>query len=302
MNRIGWTILMLGLLFIAQNSIQAQGCSDAGFCTLNSFKPGTSEQEYKNQFKVGFSYGGADNAINVWSTALEYNRQIGKLFSVDAKLTTLAQQGNDISENDLSDLYLNANVKLPSSLRFTAGVKIPLNDADKSLNSLALPMDYQSSLGTLDLILGLGTTIKKLELVVAYQQPLTQNRNNFLAEVYPATSPLRNFQSTRQFQRSADVLLRVSYPIKAGESLRITPSVLPIYHLANDKFTNVLGQQVEIDGSQGLTLNGNVYVDYQINPKNAFQVNIGMPFVVRKSRPDGLTRSFVLSLEYRFRF
>lgn len=302
MNRTRLTLFGIAFCFLSHAQLQAQGCSDAGFCTLNSFKPGTAEAEFKNQIKIGFNYGGADNAINVWGTAIEYNRQIGKGFSVDAKLTTLAQSGNDISENGLSDVYLNANVKLPANVRLTAGVKLPLNDADKSLNSLGLPMDYQSSLGTVDLILGAGTAIKKLELVLAYQQPLTQNRNNFLAEVYPATSPLRSFQSTRQFQRSADVLLRVSYPISAGEPLKITPSLLPIYHLANDKFTNALGQELEIDGSQGLTLNGNVFVDYQINPKNAFQVNVGMPFVVRKARPDGLTRSFVLSLEYRFRF
>jgi hypothetical protein len=77
---------------------------------------------------------------------------------------------------------------------------------------------------------------------------------------------------------------------------------LPIYHLSNDKYTNNLGIENEIKGSQGLTLNGNAYLDYEINNKNALQLNVGMPFVVRDARPDGLTRSFVVNLEYKVKF
>jgi hypothetical protein len=58
----------------------------------------------------------------------------------------------------------------------------------------------------------------------------------------------------------------------------------------------------EIKGSQGLTLNGNAYIDYEINSKNIIQLNLGMPFIVRDSRPDGLTRSFIANIEYRVKF
>ena len=77
---------------------------------------------------------------------------------------------------------------------------------------------------------------------------------------------------------------------------------MPIYHLANDKYSDTLGVEKSISGSQGLTLNGNAYFDYDINRKNALQLNIGVPFVVRKTRPDGLTRDLIVTLEYRIKF
>jgi hypothetical protein len=52
---------------------------------------------------------------------VEYNRQINDKFGVDAKLTTLAQNGNNISTFGLSDLFLNANYKANEKLKFTLG-------------------------------------------------------------------------------------------------------------------------------------------------------------------------------------
>ena len=77
---------------------------------------------------------------------------------------------------------------------------------------------------------------------------------------------------------------------------------MPIYHLTNDKYTDQLKVERAITGSQGLTLNGNIYIDYELNNKSAIQFNVGMPFVVRDKRPDGLTRSFIANLEYSVLF
>ena len=293
--------LVLSLIISYAN---AQGCSDAGFCTINSFKPNNTDTilENKNQIKIGVSFGSADNSVSAFGNYLEYNRQISNKFGIDAKLTSLSQSGNDISNFGLSDLYLNGNYKANDKLKLTLGLKIPLANGNKTKDNLALPMDYQSSIGTFDLIYGAGYEINKLQLVLAFQQPLSQNKNEFLAESYPINSKIRDFQSTNKFKRSSDVLLRVSYPVELGEKFRITSSLLPIYHLSNDKYTNNLGIENEIKGSQGLTLNGNVYVDYEINNRNALQLNIGIPFVVRDARPDGLTRSFVVNLEYKVKF
>ncbi|MBL7806122.1 MAG: hypothetical protein JNL02_20430 [Saprospiraceae bacterium] len=294
--------LIAALLLLSPDQSRGQGCSDAGFCTLNSFKPDAGTPAAANQIKIGGSFGGADNAISVVGGYLEYNRQFGDKFGLDAKLTALGQSGNDISAFGLSDLYVNANLSPRSDLHFTLGAKIPLADGNAANDNLPLPMDYQASLGTFDLIVGAGYDIGKLQLVVALQQPLTQNKNAFFAEDYPAGSPLRDIQTTNMFQRSGDVLLRVSYPFQLGQKLTLTPSLLPIYHLANDKFTDKQGNEIEIDGSQGLTFNGNLYFDYAISASSALQLNAGLPFVVRDARPDGLTRSFVANLEYRFKF
>ncbi|MBP9194975.1 MAG: hypothetical protein KBF57_09835, partial [Saprospiraceae bacterium] len=247
-------------------------------------------------------FGLADNSISVYGNYLEYYRQISGKLGLDVKLTSLGQQGNGISTFGLSDIFVNANYKLSERFKLTVGTKIPLSQANKKVNNLALPMDYQASLGTTDLVFGLGFEIKKIQLVAAIQQPLTQNNNAFLSADYPVNSELSKFQSTQQFVRSGDILLRVSYPLNISHKLTLTPSILPIYHLTNDKFTDEFNVIKEIQGSQGLTLNGNAYLDYELNSKSIIQLNVGVPFIVRDSRPDGLTRSFIANLEYRVKF
>jgi len=297
-------IFIIGFLFLVTEENYAQGCSDAGVCTIDSFKPHDHliNDEGKNTFKVGLNYGAADYDIAVFGTYLDYRRKVSDRLTLDAKLTTLSQSGNDISNFGLSDIYLNGNYKVGQNASLTLGFKVPLSDANAKENGLALPMDYQSSLGTFDLVLGFSYNIKSFQLLAAIQQPLTQNSNSFLSELYPESSPLSEFQSTNQFKRSGDVLIRASYPINIGGKFVFTPSLLPIYHLSNDKFTDIDGIEKEIDGSQGLTLNWNTYFDYHINEKHALQLSLGAPFIVRDARPDGLTRSFVANLEYRIRF
>jgi len=296
--------LIISFFLLFSGGLNAQGCSDAGVCTIDSFKPHEHNDSDQNQntFKLGLNIGSADNDINVFGSYIDYRRRLTERLTVDAKLTTLSQSGNDVSSFGLSDLYVNGNFKVGNNASFTLGFKVPLSDANKKENDLALPMDYQSSLGTFDLVLGIGYSIKKLQLLAAIQQPLTQNSNEFLSNQYPLDSPLRNFQSTNQFKRSGDILLRASYPIGVGQKLIITPSLLPIYHLSNDKFTDIDGIEKEIDGSQGLTLNWNLYFDYSLNKRQALQLSLGSPFIVRETRPDGLTRSFVANLEYRINF
>ena len=298
-------ILIATILFaIGASYSYGQGCSDAGFCTINSFKPNSADRTevLNNQLKIGAFYGKADNSISVYGNYLEYNRQLSKKFGLDAKLTTIAQNGNGISTFGLSDIFVNANYKASEKAILTLGAKLPLSNASKTYDNLPLPMDYQSSLGTFDLIFGIGYEIKKIQFVAAIQQPLTQNDNQFIATNYPINSELRTFQSTNKFERSGDVLLRVSYPININSKLKFTPSILPIYHLANDKYMDEFNVKQEIKGLQGLTLNGNTYIDYEINSKNIIQLNLGMPFIVRDSRPDGLTRNFIANIEYRVKF
>lgn len=296
--------IMIITLSLLSGIAYGQGCSDAGFCTINSFQPVGDEKADVplNQIKAAAFYGSADHSIVAYGNYITYSRQLNDKLGVDAKLATLGQSGNGISTFGLSDIFLNANYSASKQFNLTLGVKVPLSDASKTLNGVSLPMDYQASLGTFDLIFGLAYEVSKIQFIIAMQQPLTQNNNAFFASDYPIGSELSSFQSTNNFKRSGDILLRVSYPISLFHNLQLTPSVLPIYHLSNDKYTDEFDMEQEIIGSQGLTLNGNLYLDYQINKKNILQLNAGMPFVVRDARPDGLTRSFIANIEYKFNF
>jgi hypothetical protein len=297
-----YRLIVVLLLVLFQFTSYAQGCSDAGFCTINSFKPISEVATKKNQIKLGMFLGAADNAVSVWGNYLEYNTQISEKFSLDTKLTSISQNGNGYSSFGLGDLFLNTNFKLDSKWTFTIGTKIPLSNGNQKEKGLALPMDYQSSLGTFDAIVGFGYQINKLQFVLAWQQPLTQNKNEFLAENLATPTILKNFHSSNGFKRSGDVLFRIAYPIPLTNQLNLTSSLLPIYHLTNDRFVDINGIEKTIHGSKGLTLNGNVFLDYNLNTSNGLQLNLGMPLVVRNIRPDGLTRGFIATLEYKFKF
>ena len=108
--------------------------------------------------------------------------------------------------------------------------------------------------------------------------------------------------STRNFDRAGDALLRLSYPLEINSKLKFSPSALAIYHLRKDRFTNELDQVIEIENSQGLTINANLYFDYKLSAVSSLQFNAGFPFIVRPNRPDGLTRSFIGNVEYRVNF
>ena len=304
MSKLKSLLLSIALCLLSTSFLYGQGCSDSGFCTLNSFKPNSTDSTslLSNLLKVGTFFGVADHSILAYGSYLEYNKQLNEKFGLETRLTSLAQSGNEISVVGLSDIYLTASYRASQKIKLTMGTKIPLSSANKSYNNLPLPMDYQSSLGTFDLIIGVGYEIENLQFVAAIQQPLMQNNNEFLATNYPLESELSAIQSTNKFERSGDVLLRISYPVLLNSKLKLTPSLLPIYHLANDKFTDEFNVKQEIKGSQGLTINGNTYLDYEINSKNYIQFNMGVPFIVREVRPDGLTRGVVVNLEYRVKF
>ncbi len=280
----------------------AQGCSDAGFCSVGSFKPGAKHgigQHSNNTLKIGVGYGAGENNINVIGNYIEYQRRFTDKFSLAGKLTTLAQNGNSVSAFGVSDFLLSGNIGLSEKMHLSTGVKIPLQNAGKTKNSLPLPMDYQASLGTFDFLLGVDYNVKQWMFAIGLQQPLSQNKNQFLATAYPSTSPLSKFNSTKSFKRAGDVLLRASYSYKATDKFTITPSLLPIFHIGNDSYVDGGGVKRTINNSSGATINGNVFLNYAISNKAAIELVLGAPFAVREQRPDGLTRKFVAGLELK---
>jgi hypothetical protein len=296
--------LFLCLALLCHLPIRGQGCSDAGACTAPGFAIQTDSAQHTrlmNEIRVGLSYGLADNDITVSGQYLEYSRQINRIANVSMRLSGLAQVGNGISTWGMSDLFVSSRIALRSDISVNAGIKVPLMLSDRTLDGLPLPMDYQSSLGTIDLLLGLNYQKHNWGILVAWQQPLTQNRNQFNPMQYSEDSPLSDFADTRSFTRQGDILLRLSREFR-WEKWSISPGILPIYHMGNDRFEDDLGVEREIEGSQGLTLNAIAFLDYRFSGKSAIQWSLGVPLVVRDTRPDGLTRSFQTTVEYRIRF
>jgi len=300
---VGLISIFIALLWSSKMS--AQGCSDAGFCSVNSIKPIEIQDsiiQLNSQFKVGLSYGLAQNNVSIFSPYIEYSRSFNRKTAVSFKVLSSIHVGELASTIGFSDAIATVNHGFTRKLKGIAGIKIPFNRSTLSKSGNDLPMAYQTSLGTFDFILGSSYSIKSFLLAIAYQQPLSQNQNRFLSEDYLAEDAESDYLSTNLYQRNGDILIRFSNftTFKSNKIMFIT-SVLPIFHLANDHYTDKSGTEIEIEGSKGLTLNLNAYLQYKITSSNQVEFSLGVPVVSRESRPDGLSQ-FAIALEYVVNF
>jgi len=71
-------IILIGFIFLLGEAVIAQGCSDAGVCTIDSFKPHDHSEghELQNTFKAGLNFGAADYDISVFGTYLDFRREV----------------------------------------------------------------------------------------------------------------------------------------------------------------------------------------------------------------------------------
>lgn len=291
------------LLVISSNFSFAQGCSDAGICSIGkAFQ--LEDENFKNSFEINATSGQGDGDVSIFTPSLTYARKFNEKFSLSTRVTYNTADGDLGSNSQLGDAYLIGNYKFKENNNkqwsILAGWKIPLTNANAKDDNVSLPMDYQASLGTFDLFLGTNLNYKAWDFNLAFQIPvINNNKNSYFDEL----SVSDDFPSTNLFERKSDALFRTIYTLKtANNKFSFKPNVLFIYHLGEDTFENQLGNREKINGSDGLTINGNLIGIYNINSKNSIELSVATPFVVRDVRPDGLTRSFVLGLNYRLLF
>jgi hypothetical protein len=302
-------ILVVTLFIILEGSLLAQGCSDAGVCTIHSIKnnTGTGDDNKDNDIAVGFAFGKGERNISYYTPYIEYTRSLNSRTSLTAKASFAFISGELANTSGLSDLFVSVNHAFDTKGKwqksFIAGLKVPFDRSDIIKDGKHLPMPYQTSLGTTDLVLGINYNRNAFGITLAVQQPLKSiNGNNFIPENYPANSLAQKYLPTNEFSRKGDALLRFSYNYKLAEKLSVRPSLLGIYHLANDSYLDANKIRMNILNSNGLTLNGNLFLDYSFNNGSGLELSVGTPFIIREKRPDGLTRSVVASIEYRFSF
>ncbi len=304
MKQYSLTILIaVFVLYLSPPKGKAQGCGDAGACSINALKPGEENNvALRNSLKTGFALGHAQYGVFILASYTEYQRQIDKRLNGSLKVTGSLLYGRLATNVGLSDLYASMSYELVSKLRLIAAIKFPFNKSDKKKNGLPLPMSYQTSLGTTDVILGISYARKTFLAGVAFQQPLRQNNNHFRLSDYPAGSIDTNYLTTNEYHRQSDILLRFSYVhhFNANQS-SLTGGLLPIYHLGNDTYLDASGERKEIAHSAGLTFNLNLFYRYPLKDRQSIELSLGIPVISRKARPDGLS-SISTGLQYKVLF
>ena len=295
-------LIVLGSFLVCSHS-QAQGCSDAGICSIGSLF-NQNEEKKNNSIEFTTILGKGDADVNYFSAYIGYTRNFNEKWSANAKITSSYANGSFGSRGSVGDAFLTANyTPIVTGLykwSFTSGIKIPFNQSNLKINDHPLPMDYQSSLGTFDFLGSVNLNYKNWDFNAALQLPvINKNANSYFSE-YSGTT---DFVTTNLFERKPDVLLRGTYTINiSNHKFSFKPNLLFIYHLGEDTYEDIYGQKQKIRGSDGLTINGNLIAGYHFKSGNSIEASVATPFVVRDVRPDGLTRAWTAGLSYKVRF
>ncbi|MFD1257683.1 hypothetical protein ACFQ3S_12815 [Mucilaginibacter terrae] len=286
----------------------AQGCSDAGFCSLSVLKNNITDSA-NHTLSFGLNYGVGKEQTNITNAYVEYGTKINSRLSFQSKLTATYATGFLGSAFDIGDIYgtLNYSFKTKAnySINIIGGVKVPLTSGNhKNKDGKPLPLDYQASISTYDAIGGINYIVNhSWEFDAGIQVPVIQvNKSTYFPDEY-SDPRAKEFAPTNNFKRKSDILGRIGYYIQfSASNITLKPSLLGIYHLGTDTYEDRFGQITAITGSDGFTLNGSIVGTKKFNNGNSLEVLVATPFIVRKVRPDGLTRVGVINLQYTIAF
>jgi hypothetical protein len=283
----------------------SQGCSDAGFCSVGALKNSSLNEQPKHQLDLGFNFGYGVQQTLTYNPYVQYGVMLNNRFQIQGKLTATYATGFLGANANIGDLYgiatYTAKKSTVNDISLIGGIKIPLSTAnDKGANGLALPLDYQSSLGTYDLIAGINyVLLKHFEADAGIQLPIIQeNHNTFFPDDYNETR-VKYFPPTNQLHRQPDVLFRLGYYINLPNSIILKPNLLAIYRIGLDSYKNRSGVSSVLSGTGGLTLNQGVNLTKQFKNHNQLEIIAAAP-LVSKATDDGLIRELVLNIQYSF--
>ncbi len=306
---------LLGLILtILPGLAWSQGCSDAGFCTMGAMKP---DQPYNKRLKVKLRsidvsqyYGHTHFNNKIWVTTIEANVSLGSKYVVQAKIPYQIAHGHLGTYQSLSDISLSLTRNIVSrdafDINVTIGTKLPSNDGDLAkLGDKSLPMYYQTSLGTYDIIFGASIVSRKWLLAIGYQQALNTNNNGFWWgewEGDPNFNYISQYAQSNLLRRGKDIMLRLERNFRFSR-FNASIGLLPIYRLNEDTFTQPPANvKMTSQGSDGLALSAIYTFGYNINVKSGFKLLLGNRIIQRDKNPDGLSREGVVSVTYSYRF
>jgi hypothetical protein len=314
-------LFLLISFFLFSFYSHGQGCSDAGFCTMGAMKP---DQPFNKKIKVklrsmelSFYRGTTTLTPIVYVATADMNFSLNRKTTFQLKVPFQHVEGRLANTSSLSDLSLCFTRNIFSSdqfdLNLSLGGKIPTNNSDFSNNGNALPMYYQTSLGTWDLISGLSLINRHWLIATGIQIPLNRNKNQFDWHRWDNGNPddpdefayVKQYANATNLQRGIDVMLRVERNFRFSR-FNFSVGLLPIYRVTPDVITDSNGNRTSYnakhDKAVGLAASWITTAGYNFNVRSGIKLLVGHKIVQREFSPDGLTRELVASFTYIYRF
>lgn len=295
------------------SSLAAQGCSDAGFCTMGALKPDQSYSKKLNirlrSIEVGQYIGVTrfeDVIFNYWA---DLSFGINEKTTLQVKAPFAITRGFLDNTNGFGDISLglarNLVAKENYQLNLTLGGKIPTGNSNvRTSEGRTLAMYYQPGLGTWDVVAGLSFITRKWLLAVGYQQSLNPTTNRFLWSDWEGTrfeEDVRLYTQSLDLERGIDAMFRIERNFRLS-NFNLNLGLLHIYRFGNDVITLPNGEKNEVQGSDGLAWTALVGFGYQLSVKSGIKVMNGIRLRRRPKNPDGLSRELVSTISYVYKF
>ncbi len=303
------------LLFLSgiHQTAFAQGCSDAGFCTMGAMRPNQTFS-HKAAIKLRsvevLQYVGVTKFNDVILTSLvDVNIGIGKRGSAQFKLPYTFVSGslaNTSGTADVSIAYTHAAlVKDRYQLLATLGGKLPTNNADKlSSEGRPLPMYYQTSLGTYDLVVGLSFITRKWLFATGYQHAFNQVGNDFRWSEWNSSAQKAEaleYPPSWNLKRGSDVMFRIERNFRSTK-WNAYIGLLTIYRITHDEVSKGTPEnRIQVPNTTGPAITGLSGAGYRFSTAVALKAMVGVKIINRDTNPDGLSREFVSSLSIEIR-
>lgn len=302
------------LFLISASNALAQGCSDAGVCSIGGMN-GSGNPDEKFSVTLNNQYGIGEQNVSIFTTQLETIFGLNKKSKIQFKFPWVFANGNlgsTSAAGDITAVFIYKGfIKNDWQMNGNIGIRIATNNANQTFRTdlstgnnmnISYPMPYQSSLGTNDLLLGVDVKYRKSWLFAAgFQLPIIQNNlNDFDTSSISNNPDAKAYFSSNRLQRKPDLVVRIDKKFTLKKNIHLYAGLLPIFHLGEDKITDSKGSSTNIKGSEGITLNFTSAMQFQLGDNFSLTVRYASPLIVRKVRPDGLTRHFVSGLELKY--
>lgn len=177
--------------------------------------------------------------------------------------------------------------------------KIATGNANKLDQNMALPMIYQQSSGTNDLITSIQWNYKSWLFATGYQHAFNNTENTFLSSDFPVDSDAAKYHSSAYLKRGDDVMFRFEKKFQGRNKSSFKAGALPIFRIQADEI-KIEGEYQEVANSTGLTLNIYTTWRYQFSELFYTELQLAAPPITREVRVDGTTRSFLVNMRLAF--
>lgn len=322
MRHISAACLVLALGFTT--TAFAQGEADPGFASTGSMRSTSAlkidDEDYENQrahFSVGHNFAKGERDMRLNISQLEARLPLFGMYSggyFDVKVPIFAAGGelaNTWGLGDVSFSYTHMFTGLEDwTIQATGGVLLGMGTANITDGKpRPLPMAYQASRGSTDVMVGGSITWKKwVSAAVGYQQPVFRyNENDYFAanQVNDTIYSSQAYAVARKLYRQGDVMMRLEGHWIPSQRVGFTAGAFGIYHLKDDLYQDRnTGLWHEIDGTQGLTVNltANAYIRFGRYGQIKFDLSGSTPVVRREVYSSGLYRQWMISPRFTYFF